>query len=330
MDPARERTTLRGVVVSALTVVLLVALAGNSAYADPSISEIERRIGVIWREAEPLIEKFNKVHEKYLRNKAKQAELMKVVEPLRRQVDLARLRTGAIAAQIYKGGNASALNAILASGSPNDLADQLTFLEYTARAQQRQIAGVTDMMREYDEKRAPVDAVVTELAAQDAELARQRKVIEGKLSELEKLRQAAYGTTTGTGAYRPWACPAPDEYLPTKGWKAAVFACKQAGLAYAYGSAGPRSYDCSGLTMVSWQQAGVYLPHNAEDQRYAVPSVKRVDLRPGDLVFYYGDLHHVGIYVGDGKVMHAPMSTDKVRMRVLDDVGPVHSYGRPG
>jgi cell wall-associated NlpC family hydrolase len=58
--------------------------------------------------------------------------------------------------------------------------------------------------------------------------------------------------------------------------------------------------------------------------------VKRVDLRVGDLVFYYGDLHHVAIYVGDGKVMHAPTWTDKVRMRVLEDVGPVHSYGRPG
>jgi hypothetical protein len=317
-------------VVGVLVAVLVVALGGNAAYADPSVSEIERQINAVWSDAEPLIEKYNRVHEKYQRNKAKQAELLKEVAPFQRQVDLARLRTGFIAAQIYRGANASAFNAILGSGSPKILADQLTFLEYTGQMQQRQIARVTDMMREYDEKRAPIDALVAELAKQDADLAARRKVIQAKLDELGKLRLAAYGTTNGTGEYRPWACPAPDEYLPTKGWKAGQFACQQAGDNYAMGAAGPETWDCSGLTMVAWQQAGVSLPHNAEDQRNKIVSVKRADLRVGDLVFYYSDLHHVAIYVGNGKVMHAPTWTDKVRMRVLEDVGPVHSYGRPG
>jgi cell wall-associated NlpC family hydrolase len=321
---------VRSAVAVTLTAMVAVALAGNSAYADPSITEIERRINAVWLDAEPLIEKYNRVHDKYLRNKAKQADLLRQVEPLQRQVDLARLRSGAIAAQVYRGGNASAFAAILNTGSPKVLADRLTFLDYMTQMQQRQIAGVTALMREYDEKRAPLDAVVAELAQQDADLAARRKVIQGKIDELEKLRLQAYGTTTGTGAYRPWACPAPDEYLPTKGWKAAVFACQQAGDAYDMGAAGPDTWDCSGLTMVAWQRAGVGLPHNAEDQRNAIRSVKRVDLRPGDLVFYYADLHHVAIYVGDGKVMHAPTWSDKVRMRVLEDVGPVHSYGRPG
>jgi hypothetical protein len=328
MAPARARTPR--VLAGALAALLLVALTANTAYADPAISEIERRINAVWADAEPLIEKYNRVHEKYQRNKAKQAELLKDVEPYQRQVDLARMRTGFIAAQIYRGGNASAFNAVLSSGSPKVLADQLTFLEYTAQQQQRQIAGVTEMMREYDEKRAPVDALVAELAKQDADLAARRKVIQDKLDELGKLRLQAYGTTTGTGEFRPWACPAPDEYLPTKGWKAGQFACQQAGDAYNMGAAGPNTWDCSGLTMVAWQHAGVSLPHNAEDQRHTIQSVKRVDLRVGDLVFYYSDLHHVAIYVGDGKVMHAPTYTDNVRMRVLEDVGPVHSYGRPG
>jgi peptidoglycan DL-endopeptidase CwlO len=324
--PARARTR---VLVGALAALLLVAFTANTAYADPSISEIERRINAVWADAEPLIEKYNRVHEKYQKNKAKQADLLKEVLPLQRQVDMARQRTGFIAAEIYRGGQASAFNGILSSGSPKALADQLTFLEYTARLQHRQIAGVAEMMREYDEKRAPVDALVAELAKQDADLAARRKVIMDKLDELGKLRLAAYGTTSGTGAFRPWPCPAPDEYLPTKGWKAGQFACQQAGDDYSMGAAGPNTWDCSGLTMVAWQQAGVSLPHNAEDQRNAITSVKRVDLRVGDLVFYYGDLHHVAIYVGDGKVMHAPTYTDNVRMRVLEDVGPVHSYGRP-
>jgi peptidoglycan DL-endopeptidase CwlO len=319
---------LRMAVAGALVGLLTIAVSATPAGADPaSVGEIEARINKVWQDAEPLIEKYNAVHEKYQKNKAKQADLLRKMAPLQRQVDLAQLRVGVIAAQIYRGGNADAFNAVVSSGSPKKLAEQLTYLQYFARGQQRQIAGVTAMVDEYDALKAPIDAVVAELAKQDADLKAKRKVIDAKLAELQRLRLQAYGTTAGTGSYRPWPCP--SEYAPTKGYKAAVFACKQAGDAYVYGASGPNSYDCSGLTSTAWSQTGVYLPHNAERQRSSMPYVKRENLQVGDLVFYYGDLHHVAIYVGNGKVMHAPNSLDRVRMRVLEDVGPVHSYGRP-
>jgi hypothetical protein len=317
------------VVVGTLTTVLMVALGGTAARADP-ISEIERKINTIWSEAEPLIEKYNQTRAKQEKTEAKRDALLKEIEPLQRQIDLSRLRVGTIAAQIYRGGNLGPFAAILSNGSPDMLADQLTYLEHVSLEQQRQISGVTDLIRRYDVKRAPIDALLRELESQTKDLNKKRKVIQDKLDELEKLRLQAYGTTNGTGSYRPWPCPAPDEYLPTKGWKAGQFACKQAGDSYDMGAAGPNVWDCSGLTMVSWQQAGVYLPHSAADQKGSITSVKRTDLRVGDLVFYYGDIHHVAIYVGDGKVMHAPTWGDRVRMRVLEDVGPVYGYGRPG
>jgi cell wall-associated NlpC family hydrolase len=61
-----------------------------------------------------------------------------------------------------------------------------------------------------------------------------------------------------------------------------------------------------------------------------MPYVDRADLQVGDLVFYYADLHHVAIYVGDGKIMHAPYAGDNVRMASMDSSGPIHSFGRPG
>ena len=181
---------------------------------------------------------------------------------------------------------------------------------------------------EYDAQKAPIDQVVAELAAQDADLGEKKKQIEARLTELQKLRQQAYGTSAGTGTFRPWPCP--GAYEPTNGHKAATFACNQAGAKYAWAAEGPTSYDCSGLTLAAWRHVGVGLPHNAEAQRRAMPYVNRADLRVGDLVFYYRDLHHVAIYVGDGKVMHAPSFGDFVRMKAIEDVGPVHSYGRPG
>jgi peptidoglycan DL-endopeptidase CwlO len=157
-------------------------------------------------------------------------------------------------------------------------------------------------------------------------LAAKRTAIEQRLDELQALRIKAYGTTGGTGGYRPRVCPA--EYLPTPGYKAAAFACGEVGKPYVWGAAGPSAYDCSGITLVAWQQAGVFLPHNAAAQRRSMQYVNRADLQIGDLVFYYNDLSHVAIYVSDGKIINAPQPGDVVRMMSME-TAPIHSFGRP-
>jgi cell wall-associated NlpC family hydrolase len=218
-------------------------------------------------------------------------------------------------------------NALITSGSPQTLADQLSYLDVMARDQERQLSGVTTMKGQYDAQKAPLDGLVAQLAAQDADLAKKKKDIEASLNQLQQLRIKAYGTTGGTGSYRPWPCP--SSYVPTNGYKAAAFACSQTGKPYVWDAGGPSSYDCSGLTMAAWRSVGVSLPHNAAWQRSSMPSVSRANLQVGDLVFYYGDLRHVAIYVGDGKVVHAPQPGDRVRMADIGGVGPINSYGRP-
>lgn len=323
----RVNRPLHLLLVSALASIILVTMPGTEARADPTVAEIEAQINTIWGNAEPLIEEYNRVHEKYKQNKAQQDAINKKIEPLQRQVDLGQVRVGVIAATVYKGGQATTLNALLGSGSPQMLADQLSYLDLMAREQERQLSGVTSMKSDYDAQRAPLDKIVTELAAQDADLAAKKKVIDGQLDQLQTLRIKAYGSAGGTGSYRPWPCP--SAYEPTNGYKAAKFACGQAGKPYIYGSGGPSSYDCSGLTAAAWASVGVSLPHNAAAQRTSMPAVSRANLQVGDLVFYYGDVRHVAIYVGDGKVMHAPQPYDHVRMAEMDGVGPIKSYGRP-
>jgi cell wall-associated NlpC family hydrolase len=254
--------------------------------------------------------------------------LAKKIEPLQRQVELGQLRVGVIANEVYKGGQANAFNAIVTSGSPGTLAEQLSFLDQLARDQERQLDGVNTMKQQFDAQKAPLDKLVADLAAQDADLAAKKTQIETQLAQLQTLRTKAYGSAGGTGSYRPWPCP--SAYEPTNGYKAAKFACSQAGKPYVYGAGGPSSYDCSGLTAAAWQSVGVSIPHKASWQRSSMPSVSRANLKLGDLVFYYSDLRHVGIYVGDGKVMHAPQPGDHVRMAVMDNVAPIHSFGRPG
>lgn len=91
----------------------------------------------------------------------------------------------------------------------------------------------------------------------------------------------------------------------SKGAKAVAFAKKQLGDRYRYGASGPNAWDCSGLTAGAWKSAGVKLPHSARQQYKKGKKVSKSNLKPGDLVFFYSGISHVGIYVGGGKIIHA-------------------------
>jgi cell wall-associated NlpC family hydrolase len=108
------------------------------------------------------------------------------------------------------------------------------------------------------------------------------------------------GSTNTTNASRTSATPP-----PTSGGVSAVlaYAYAQLGKPYCYAGAGPSCFDCSGLTMMAWAQAGVRMSHGSYDQQASFPAVSMNALQPGDLVFWDG---HVGIYVGNGSVLHAP------------------------
>jgi cell wall-associated NlpC family hydrolase len=306
----------------------MVLLAGANAHAAPSAAELERQIDVAWNKLEPIIEQHNGTRLELARQRARSQALGQQIQPLQMQVDLAMSRVGEIAVQIYKGGRTSAMNALLTSGSPTTLADQLTFLDQVARDQQSQISNVAELKAQYEQQKAPLDEAVARLATTEADLAAKEKVINTELKRLEGLRVQLYGSSGGPAAApRPANCPTADP-----GGKAGIavkFACAQIGKPYEWGADGPGSYDCSGLTMAAWLKAGVSLPHNAAAQRREVSSIGRSSLRPGDLVFYYSDIHHVGMYVGGGWIVHASRAGVPVQMRAMDN-GDINSYGRPG
>jgi cell wall-associated NlpC family hydrolase len=169
--------------------------------------------------------------------------------------------------------------------------------------------------------------LTTSLAAQDAQLAQSKGAIEKKIDELQKLRIKAYGASGGNdGALRTGPCPV--TYSNDKGGRAAQKACSLIGRPYVFGAEGPNGFDCSGLTKVAWGSVGVHLDHYTRDQWGEGRPVSRSELKPGDLVFYYSDLHHVALYIGGGKVVHAPHTGDHVRMAAVDRA-PISGYRRP-
>jgi peptidoglycan DL-endopeptidase CwlO len=325
--PFRAFRSVVTAVLSATAVVCLVAAGSTAAHAEPSISDMEKKLDQLWNRLEPVIERHNAVRADLAVKKKQAAALQQKIKPLQVQVDLAMSRVGEFAAQSYKRGNTAAINALLSSGSPTDFADRLALLNEFAKGQQDRIKDVVSLKGRYDAQKAPLDALVKQLARTEADLAAQQKQIDKSIKELQALRLEAYGTTGAVGNLRPAACP--YQYIGGAGGTAAKFACSQIGKPYVWGADGPGSYDCSGLTMASWAKAGVSLPHNARQQSGVVDSVSRSQLQPGDLVFYYSDLHHVALYVGGGWVVSAPQTGDVVRMKRMD-FGSIHSYGRPG
>ncbi|GAB2567525.1 C40 family peptidase [Microlunatus antarcticus] len=114
------------------------------------------------------------------------------------------------------------------------------------------------------------------------------------------------GGQAGSGGGVPVPVPVPAPAPTSPGETALAFAKEQLGEKYKYAAAGPDKWDCSGLTMKAWAEAGVTLPHNSAAQYKIGKKVKKADLQPGDLVFFYDGPSHVGIYAGDGQIIHAP------------------------
>lgn len=296
------------------------------AYANPTPEEIEAQIDEAWQELEPIIEEHNATRIELEERREEAKRLSEEIEPLQLKVDMAMDEVSDIAVQAYMGGQVSAFNALLRSGSPYTFAEQLAALDQIANVQQQQISEVAEVKGELEAEKAELDALVEQLEKEEAELAERAEEIDAEIERLQEMRIEAYGESGGLGDLRPVPCP--TTYPGGTAGEVISFACAQIGKPYVWGTSGPDSYDCSGLTMAAWAQVGVNLPHNAAQQRNVVRHIDRSDLRPGDLVFYSG-LSHVGLYAGDGWIVHAPQAGVPVRMSPIDQ-SPIHSYGRPG
>jgi cell wall-associated NlpC family hydrolase len=141
--------------------------------------------------------------------------------------------------------------------------------------------------------------------------------------------QAQSADATETSATGPVA-----KSTASGGAAAVGFARAQLGLPYVWGGAGPKSYDCSGLTMRAWARGGVALPHFAADQYSRSRRVGYGQLRPGDLVFWsHGgkpqDIYHVAIYIGGDKMIEAPHTGAVVKVADLFIMGTPDFYARP-
>jgi len=298
------------------------------AHADPSLADIESQLDKSNKDLEAAAEKWNGVNIDLQAAQTNANDLQNKLKPLEDGVALANANVEQIAIAAFKtSGNLRNLSIVLNAQSSGSMVDQLSMLQQISHQQQRNIDDLKSARSKYDDEKKQLDVTLASLTSQKTEIETQRKKIEGDVKKLEDLQKKAKnaGSTKVTSAGTTNAkAPVVDDATRQK---VVNFAYAQLGKPYKWGSGGPNSWDCSGLTMGAWGAAGVGLPHNAAQQWSKVAHISSSQLLPGDLVFYNG-LGHVGIYTKPGVIVHAPHTGDVVKEAPIG-VDSIYGYGRP-
>ncbi|BCL22505.1 NlpC/P60 family protein [Streptomyces tuirus] len=222
-----------------------------------------------------------------------------------------------------------------ATESLETLTDSQAGLRTAKATVQRKLADARELMSKLTaEEKARLAAIEKEKRAEATrkadELARQQAAQQKAQDEAAR-QQDSGSSSSGSGSGSSSSTAPADSSYATKADKALAFARAQIGKPYVWGAVGPGSYDCSGLTGAAWKAAGVTLPRTTYDQVNAGTTVPLSQARPGDLVFFYDDVTHVGIYIGNGMMIHAPKPGTYVREESIyyDGESAIHSVVRP-
>ncbi|RFU83517.1 hypothetical protein DY218_26755 [Streptomyces triticagri] len=326
-QPSRTRVT-----VLTATAAAAVAITAQSAHADPKPSkkEVKAKVDKLYEQAEKATEQYNGAKETQEQLEESIDELQDKVA--RGQSDLNDLRAGlgSLASAQYRSGGIDPSVQLFLSSDPDSYLDKASALDQLTGKQAEALKKIQSKQRTLAQQRKEASDKLGDLADTRKELGKKKKQVQGKLSAAQRLlnsltaeeRQAL--ADQETRASRDSADRADlgnEKPASNRGAAALNIAKGKIGSPYVYGATGPGSFDCSGLTQWSFAQAGVSIPRISQDQANAGTRISsQSDLKPGDLVIFYSDLHHVGFYAGNGQVLHAPKPGASVRYESVNNM----------
>lgn len=297
----------------------------------------------------------------------KHADDVAAVDQAKSQLATFQASVNKVAAAQYMGGRTSGVDAILTAGSPQQLIEQLAVqrvmaTEMSAQMKNFRSVGAKTAAAEKESAKSAADAktaaeqaaaVRADLQSKQSQLQVQIAVVKSQYQALTPGQREAMNALPPTPpvpapeALPPAQDPAvladppngipPGDVAPPEGGLPAdgsghsgtviQAALSRIGSPYSWGAAGPSSFDCSGLVMWAFQHAGIALPHSSQAMARGGQPVSSDSMQPGDVVTYYSDASHVGIYIGDGMMVHASTYGTPVRVAPVNNA-PIYNVRR--
>ncbi|MEU7022530.1 NlpC/P60 family protein [Streptomyces sp. NPDC046203] len=287
---------------------------------EKSLEEVRLEIDGLYREAATATDAYNLAEERAKRQSGEIVRLARMIENGRKRIEGLKAQAGAAARAQYRNGGLPEGAQLVLTNDPQ------LFLDNAGRLQEGQKATkdlISDLTRTQDELTTYAKEAGdnwTKLEAGRVKQAQAKKEINDKIEAAKKLesklaadelaRLRALELREQNRAQTAWLgsgilAGLSDRTSP-EAKRAVEFATAQIGKPYVWGAEGPNSYDCSGLTQSAWIAAGRTIPRTSQEQWRLLPHIDIKDMRPGDLIIYFHDASHVGMYVGDGRIVHAP------------------------
>jgi peptidoglycan DL-endopeptidase CwlO len=326
-----------GLIVAGST--LMAAARSPAAAAPSSARELQQRLEGLNRQADQQVEDYLQAKLAVERTRKSIRILQEQLEAVRGQLADARASIAARAAVAYIQGPATEVASLLAAGDPSDALERAQLLDLLATHDADQVLGARAIERSAQDRAADLAAVERKQAAILDQMAERKARIEqlvaqteqtlARLRAAERRRAAAADQPAPTASSADSSSPTPPPKAVSGNVAAVIrYAYAQLGKPYQWGATGPGAFDCSGLTMMAWAQAGVSLPHSSRAQIGIGRQVTRSELQPGDLIFRYSPISHVSLYVGNGQQISATHTGSTVKLQSAFQ-GEIVGFSRP-
>ena len=307
-------------------------IAPVSANAAPSLAQVQAKVRQLEEDATAAAEGAQEA-------KVKLAGLTKTLNGIKAKAEIQgqtvstlQRSLGTIAIEQYKSGGFGQSFELLFSSDPTLYLSSAGSLEAITRRKSAQLRKFEAAQQRLNATTLTVNDKIALVAAAQKKLAAQSAIARSKLVEAEKLLSKLSKAERERLAKLADDEENADQASSLKAAKSASgvsgragialkYALKQIGDRYVFGAAGMVTWDCSGLTMRAYQAAGVSLPHSSAAQSRMGKKVSFSSLKPGDLLFYGRPVSHVGIYLGGGKMVHAPRSGSRVKVTTSGSLG---------
>jgi cell wall-associated NlpC family hydrolase len=331
--PRRLGRIRSGLLVGAAAALTLTALPGGAAASPGDAASTAQLVADASRQLEVVTEQVNEAKVQLDQQQAALTAADQAAATAQSRFDELEPQIRQLARSAYTNDSLTRLDVLLTSSSADDFIHQLGTLDAIAGHTNEQVAGIAAAAE--DAKKAQATAAEAQAKAQKTydDITAQQKDLQAKIADYQRQYSALSApqqqqvlASHGDTQAAPSGVAAPSAVAQ----KAVDTALSKVGDPYVWGAAGPDAFDCSGLMQYAYSAAGVSLPHSSSSQSRMGTPVSRDQLQPGDLVFFYSPVSHVGMYIGNGQMVHASTAGEPVKVASLDSMGSYNSARRIG